>query len=168
MDSKQLEELLQKYWDCETSLEEEKQLHEYFRTNQVPEHWKETAALFHYFNNQKGRSVNEQFEGNVLRNLKASPAGKSRKLFQTTLRIAAGVAVLMAAVFFVRKEIRDKSDIAMEDTYDDPQKALEETKKAFMMISQGFGKAEQQAKKINVLNEAQEKIEGDRADKKQL
>jgi hypothetical protein len=47
----------------------------------------------------------------------------------------------------------------MEDTYDDPQKALEETKKALLMISKGFGRAEQQAKKINLLNEAQEKIQ---------
>ena len=36
MDSKQLEQLLEKYWNCETSLEEEKQLREHFR-GEVPE-----------------------------------------------------------------------------------------------------------------------------------
>ena len=46
MDSSRIEELLKKYWDCETSLEEEQQLREYFNQEKVPEKWRETAALF--------------------------------------------------------------------------------------------------------------------------
>jgi hypothetical protein len=75
------------------------------------------------------------------------------------LRIAAGVAVLLAAVYFVRQELREDQAIAAEDTFEDPQQAFEETKKALLMISKGFGRAEQQAKKINMFNEAQEKIQ---------
>ena len=157
MDSKKLEELLQKYWDCETSLEEEQQLQEYFRNESVPEQLKETAALFHYFGQQKNKSVHEQFDATVLEKIK--PKGRVTNLVQTSLRIAAGVAVLIAAIFFVREEIRSTDEVAMEDTFDDPQKALEETKKALLMISKGFGSAEQQAKKINMLNEAQDKIQ---------
>lgn len=167
MDSKKLEELLQKYWDCETSLEEEQQLREYFRNEKLPDQGKEAASLFNYFEQQKNRSVNEQFDKNVLGQLK-KPQGKVTNLVQTSLRIAAGVAVLLAAVFFVRQEIRKNDAVAMEDTFDDPQKALEETKKALMMISKGFGKAEQQAKKINLLNEAKDKIQTKTNDKKEL
>ena len=47
----------------------------------------------------------------------------------------------------------------MVDTYDDPKLAFEETKKALMMISKSFGTAEEQAKKINMFNEAQEEIQ---------
>ena len=36
MDSKHIEQLLEKYWSCETSLEEEKQLREYFRGEDIP------------------------------------------------------------------------------------------------------------------------------------
>ena len=57
MDSKKIEELLQRYWDCETSLEEEKQLQEYFRSENVPDQLKETATLFHYYKKQKNKSV---------------------------------------------------------------------------------------------------------------
>jgi hypothetical protein len=161
MDFKQLEQLLQKYWDCETSLEEEQLLREYFRGDSIPEQLKDTAALFQYFEEQKNKSVDTGFEGAVITQLKEQPkrGGKVIKLLQNTMRIAAGVAVLVAAVYFVRQEIRKNNDISMEDTYDDPQKALEETKKALLMISKGFGRAEQQAKKINLLNEAQEKIQ---------
>ena len=41
---------------------------------------------------------------------------------------------------------------------EDPHRALEETKKALMLISKGFNKAEENAKKINVLNEAEDKV----------
>src|SRR5690349_9815134 len=100
MDSKKIEELLQKYWDCETSLEEEQQLREYFRNEKFPEQMKETASLFNYFEQQKSKSVNDQFEQKVLGQLK-KPAGKVTNLVQTSLRIAAGIAVLVVAIFFV-------------------------------------------------------------------
>jgi hypothetical protein len=167
MDSKKIEELLRKYWDCETSLEEEQQLHEYFRNESVHEQWKETAALFHYFEQQKKKSVHDQFDAVVLEKIK--PKGKVTNLVQTSLRIAAGIAVLVVAIFFVRKEIQKNNvePVAMEDTFDDPQQALEETKKALLMISKGFGSAERQAKKINMINEAQEKIQT-KSDKTEL
>lgn len=167
MDSKKIEELLQKYWDCETSLEEEQQLREYFRGADVPDQMKETASLFNYFEQQKSKAVGEQFETNVLSQLK-KPAGKVTNLIQTSLRIAAGVAVLAVALFFVKQEIGKSDTVAVEDTYDDPQQALEETKKALMMISRGFGRAEQQAKKINLLNEAQDKLQTKSTEKKEL
>jgi hypothetical protein len=65
----------------------------------------------------------------------------------------------LAAIYLVRQEIRQEDPIAVEDTYTDPKQAFEETKKALLMISKGFGTAEQQAKKINMLNEAREKVQ---------
>lgn len=158
MDSKRLEELLHRYWECETSLEEEQELQQYFSTEPVPEQWKEAATLFQYFEKQRKLAVTANFEESVVSRIRA-PKGKMASLVQISLRIAAGVAVVLAAVFFVRQEIRENSnELVFEDTYDDPEKALEETKKALMMISKGFGRAEAQAKKINLLNEAQDKV----------
>lgn len=160
MDSKQLEDLLQKYWNCETSLEEEQQLREYFRSEEILEPLKDTFSLFNYFEAQKQKAVDAHFEGNVITQLRQpEKRGKMVQLLNNSMRIAAGVAVLLVAVYFVREEIRKNDNVAMEDTYDDPKQALEETKKALMMISKGFGRAEQQAKKINLINEAQDKIQ---------
>ena len=170
MDSKRLEELLQRYWECETSLEEEQELREYFCTEQVPEQWKEASTLFHYFEKQRKQTLTGTFDESVVTKINA-PKGRMMSLVQISLRIAAGVAVVLAAVFFVRQEIRKNSnELVLEDTYDDPEKALEETKKALMMISKGFGRAEAQAKKINLINEAQDKIQGkeDTTDTKNL
>ena len=162
MDSRKIEELVKKYWDCETSLEEEQQLREYFCGNDVPDHLRETASLFRYFDEQKNKLVEPQFENRVvsqIRETKQRSGGRVVNIVKNSLRIAAGVAVLLASIYFVRQEIRSTNPVAVEDTYDDPHQAFEETKKALMMISKGFGSAEQQAKKINVFNEAQEKIQ---------
>ncbi|MBL7838687.1 MAG: hypothetical protein JNJ75_00965 [Cyclobacteriaceae bacterium] len=154
MDYNQLETLIKKYWDCETSLEEEERLREWFRTHEVPERFKDTAKLFSYFDEQKQKATGDRFDKEIVAKV-TSPGGEGISLWQTTLKIAAGIAVVAAAIFFVRQEIQEKPDMA---TIEDPQKALEETKKALMMISKGFSTAEEQAKKINVLNEAEDKV----------
>jgi len=159
MDSKRIDELLSKYWNCETSLEEEQQLRAYFSGGDIPEQWKETAALFRYFEVSKTKSVNDvAFDGQAMNNVRAPKKGVWR-LMQNSMRIAAGVAVLMMAVWFVRKEVRQTTPQEVVDTYDDPQLAFEETKKALLMISKGFGTAEKQAKKIDMFNEAQDEIQ---------
>ena len=65
----------------------------------------------------------------------------------------------MVAVWFVRSEIRQTTPQELVDTYSDPELAFEETKKALLMISRSFGTAEEQAKKINLFNEAQQQIQ---------
>jgi predicted DNA-binding protein YlxM (UPF0122 family) len=159
MDSKQLEQLLEKYWNCDTSLEEEKQLREYFRGS-VPENLKETADMFRYFEAQQAQTVSNDFEAHVLKKIKDHrQAGKSVKMFANMARIAAGLLVVVTATYFVRQEIRKAYPPDVVDTYSDPKLALEETKKALLMISKGFNKAQREAGKIKVFSEAEEKIQ---------
>lgn len=161
MDSKHIEELLERYWNCETSLEEEQQLREYFSHGKVPETLTETKALFRYFEDQKKKTISDvAFDGEVMAKVHSRKPGRIRKLFLSSMRMAAGIAVLMAAVWFVRQEVRKSTPQEMVDTYNDPELAFEETKKALLMISRNFGHAEEQAKKINLFNEAQEKVQG--------
>jgi hypothetical protein len=49
---KNIEELLEKYWNAETSLEEELELKAYFDSGNVAEQYKGYAALFDYLGNQ--------------------------------------------------------------------------------------------------------------------
>lgn len=160
MDSKRIEELLNKYWNCETSLEEEQQLRAYFSGSDIPESLKETAALFQYFEQTRQQTLNDlSVEQHVLHKARTPEKGKMVKLFYNSMRIAAGLAVLIMAGWFVHKEIRSTTPQEMVDTYDDPKLAFEETKKALLMISKSFGTAEEQAKKINMFNEAQQEIQ---------
>lgn len=161
MDSNRMSELLNKYWNCETTLEEEQHLREYFRGRDIPDEWKETAVLFRYFEENKKKSLSDiSFDKSVMEKV-GVPAkrGKVVKLFYNSMRIAAGLVVVMVATWFIRTEVRKSTPPEVVDTYDDPKLAFEETKKALMMISKSFGTAEEQAKKINIFNEAQEEIQ---------
>jgi hypothetical protein len=166
MDSRQLDELLQKYWNAETSLEEEQQLREFFAREPVParlpdgqENLKETASLFRYFEMQKQVGMHDaHFDSELKKKLRKE--GKVISISMTQVaRIAAGLLVVVAATFFIRQEIKKAYPDEPEDTYTDPKVAFEETKKALRMISKSFNKAQKQASKINILNEATEKIQ---------
>lgn len=159
MDLNKIDALLERYWNGETSLEEEEQLRDYFRRDGVPEHYRDTATLFRYFDTQKKSSVDDAgFDATVIEKISAPKRGRVTRLLYNTMRIAAGIAVLMTAVWFVRQEVRETTPQEIVDTYDDPKLALEETKKALLMISKSFGRAEEETKKINMLNEAREEI----------
>lgn len=167
MDSKRIDELLARYWECETTLEEEQELQEYFNGGNVADEHLSTAPLFRFYRENKKKTVDASFEQEVFRQVKAK-SGKVRSLFLNSMRIAAGIAVLMVAVYFIRTEVRKTTPQEIVDTYDDPKLAFEETKKALMMISKGFGKAEEGAKKINLLNEATEEIQRSDSDSAEL
>ncbi|MFN7791071.1 MAG: hypothetical protein ACK5NM_00830, partial [Cyclobacteriaceae bacterium] len=56
MDSNEVKELLEKYWNCETALEEDHKLHSFFRGS-VPTEMNETAELFRYFELQRRSKI---------------------------------------------------------------------------------------------------------------
>jgi hypothetical protein len=168
MDSLELTDLLEKYWSCETSLEEEQKLKSYFRGD-VPDALKETAELFRYFElQQKMKMKHADFDAEVKEKIAVRPAGKSASMYFNVARIAAGLVVMVAAGYFVREEVRKAYPQQAEDTFSDPKLALEETKKALMMISNSFNKAHKEAGKINLFNEAEEKIQGKRVGEKKV
>jgi hypothetical protein len=160
MDSNRINELLSKYWNCETSLEEEAELRDHFKSDNIPDELRETAPLFRYFEENKKKSLNDvSFDREVWEKIQTPKRGQMAKLVYNTMRIAARLTVVLAATWFIRNEIRSTTPPEVVDTYDDPKMAFEETKKALMMISKSFGTAEEEAKKINLFNEAQEEIQ---------
>jgi hypothetical protein len=169
MDSNEVKELLEKYWNCETSLEEEQKLYSFFRGN-VPAEMNETAELFRYFELQRRTKIEGSgFAEEVKRKIKEHrPAGRSVKMFFNYARIAAGIAVVAGAGFFIREEVRKAYPAETEDTFSDPRMALEETKKALMMISNSFNRAHKEAGKIELFNEAEQKIQGKQVDQKKV
>lgn len=161
MDSKHIEQLLEKYWNAETSLEEENDLHRYFQGKDVPDHLKETASLFRFFEEEKSKGLDKNFDAVVTKQIRQRQGGKviSMKNWFQTARVAAGVAVVVAAIYLIGREVRDSKPTEMTDTQSDPKLAFEETKKALLMISKNFHKAQTEASKINLLNEAEDKIQ---------
>ncbi|TRX62163.1 hypothetical protein FNH22_02250 [Fulvivirga sp. M361] len=163
MDLDRIERLLEKYWECETSLEEEKELRVFFNRPDIPVKWKKISPLFEYYEEElQSNTLGSAFDERVLTRLAPMPAeqkGKVRKLFYDLARVAAVGLIVITATYFIREQYMEhKDDPYMVDTFEDPREAFEETKKALRMISKNFNKGRKEAKKIGVFNNAREKI----------
>ena len=117
-----IEKLLEKYENGETTLKEEQQLKNYFSQETVAAHLEMYKPMFAYF------SVNqqEQFTKDV-------PL-KTRRTFSYKWISVAAVAVLMIGFYF---KSNTKNDLG---TYQDPQMAYNEVVKSLAMISNQFNK----------------------------
>lgn len=161
MDLHEVKRLLEKYWQTETTLEEEEQLRAFFAQGDVPTELKNEADLFGFFQAEKTKALTENFESTVTKQLRKRQGGKLISMvgWGNLARIAAGIVVVVAATFLIRQEVRKSYPKEVVDTYTDPQMAFEETKRALQMISNSFGKAKKEASKMQMLNDAEKKIQ---------
>ena len=60
MDYKYIEQLLERYWNCETSLEEEQILRSFFHQKEIPAHLLRYKAMFAYQEIEKERGLTWQ------------------------------------------------------------------------------------------------------------
>ena len=61
MNAQQIEQLLQRYWDAETTVEEEGQLRQFFNGNDVPQHLMRYKDLFVYEKFMQDEHLSEDF-----------------------------------------------------------------------------------------------------------
>lgn len=91
-----IEKLLEKYYDGETSLEEERALKQFFQGGQVPEHLQSHAAQFGYFAGARKEQPSLNFNHELALMLDPPVArGLNPGLGTWLLRIAAGFALLI-------------------------------------------------------------------------
>lgn len=153
MDCKYVEQLLERYWQCETSLEEEAQLRLFFSSEEVPAHLLRYKDLFVYQQVQQEVGLSDDFDTRVLAQVEV-PVVKARRLtlvgrFMPLFKAAAVIAVMLslgnvAQHTFFADEALDYNYDAYTDTYDDPEVAYKEVSSALMMLSEGINKSQDQ------------------------
>lgn len=153
MDYKYIEQLLERYWQCETSLEEEDILRTFFRQEDIPVQLLRYKNLFTYEQAQKEVGLNEDFDAKVLLKIE-KPVVKARRLtpvsrFIPLFKAAAVVAVMLslgtvAQHSFGNDDNLDYNYESYTDTYNDPQVAYEQISSALMMVSEGINKSQEQ------------------------
>ena len=121
MDSKYIEQLLERYWQCETSLEEEDQLRAFFNGNCVPGHLLRYKELFVYQQLQQEECLGEDFDARVLAEIEF-PVVKARRLtltarFLPLFKAAAVVAVVLSLGNVMQHSFfSDVKEVAAADT----------------------------------------------------
>ena len=100
MDSKQIEQLLERYWACETNIEEEAMLRHFFCEGEVPSSLLPYRDLFVYQQKQSEARLSADFDARILEKIEQAPVVKARKVTLITrlmpmLKAAAAIALLL-------------------------------------------------------------------------
>ncbi|MCF2496887.1 HEAT repeat domain-containing protein [Dyadobacter chenhuakuii] len=90
-----IEKLLEKYYEGETTIEEEKEIKRFFQNGDVPEHLMSHAAQFGYFVEARNEHPSLTFGSELLMLLDPPKQSPVRTFGRWLVRIAAGLALLI-------------------------------------------------------------------------
>ena len=122
-----IEKLLEKYENGETTLKEEETLKKYFLQNAVAPHLEMYKPMFAYF------SVNQEEQFTKQLSL------KTKQVWNYKWIAIAAVAVLMFGIYLKKPVLSSYQEYAY-GTYNNPEEALNEVMKSLEMISNQFNK----------------------------
>ncbi|WP_298790414.1 hypothetical protein [uncultured Allomuricauda sp.] len=135
MELDNIEKLLEKYFEATTTVAEEKTLQAYFSQESVATHLEQYKPMFNFFSNAKEERYTKQV-----------PL-KPRKNYYKWISVAA-VAVLSFGIYF-GNEYQEKRQA---------EYAYQETKKAFELLAENFGKGTGKVAYLQEFEVAKQKI----------
>ncbi len=155
MDYNNIRKLLDKYWEGQSSVEEEIQLRDFFSGTDVPEDLKSYQPLFQFFQMEQDKKLNDDFDKKLIQKLESSekPTAKVRRLPYYLMRIAAA-GLLLFSIYFVSQQGPFKPDQTEVANYDEmtPEEVYAQTKQALLLVSAKLNKG------TDVANEGMSKM----------
>ena len=135
MESNNIEQLLEKYFEGETSVAEEQVLKEYFNSENIASHVEIHQPIFSYFSAAKTEKMN------------VVPVLPSKKRFKTTwIGIAASLLFAVALLTFWDKPSEKQEELG---SFEYPEIAFRETQKALAMLSENINVGIQSLEYVN-------------------
>lgn len=145
-----IEKLLEKYFEAETSIAEEKELKDYFTSPGVAQHLEQYQPIFGYAVQAK----QEQFTATIPLNPRPRDKKRNRVVW---LSVAASVVVLLGVGLFTFNNY-NQSEYQDLGTIDDPEVAFRETQRALSMISESVNKGIGSMNYINEYEQSKNKV----------
>lgn len=121
MNAQQIEQLLQRYWDCKTTVEEERQLRRFFNGNDVPQHLMRYKDLFVYEEFMQEEQLSKDFDERLLKRIEL-PVVKAKSIsilsrLAPIAKAAAAVAMLLVLGNLAERTLlQDYHQMAVNDT----------------------------------------------------
>ena len=121
MNAQQIEQLLQRYWDCKTTVEEERQLRQFFNGNDVPQHLMRYKDLFVYEEFMQEEQLSKDFDERLLKRIEL-PVVKAKSIsilsrLVPIAKAAAAVAMLLVLGNLAERTLlQDYHQMAVNDT----------------------------------------------------
>lgn len=162
MESNKLEQLIERFWRGEATESEEDQLREAVRYGQCPEKHADLKDYFAFLDASKNEeALGEVFDLQVMHEIERR---SSMSAGFPWMKLAAGIAILLASFFGLRsmmesgQEIPQEEELVFVDTYDDPEIAYQEVKKALMIMGNGMNEGLSYTGKLGAFDQAKESI----------
>lgn len=135
MEYKEIEKLLNRYLEGESTLEEEVLIKEYFSQPGIPVEFYEMQEMFRYFQEAKQQSappfdITSELNAVIENEWKKETSNRFRHVY-AWIGSAAAILVISFGLF----QYLNKPELVMKDTYKDPKLAYLETKQALMKVS---------------------------------
>jgi len=142
MEQAEIKILLEKYWEAETTLEEERQLAEYFRQPAVAPEWEPIRDVFAWREDEAAVRPGPDFDRQMMRRI--GEMEQAPKIQRISVRFAAAAAILLCLGISLlipsispvpRESAPTIARTAVTDTYTDPQQALAAVRRALLVAS---------------------------------
>ena len=152
-DLKNIEHLLEKYYNGETSLEEERKLRWYFQTHGFPERFQAEKRMHDYFQTKKKEILSPGLTNKLSTLIDNHSSNRSRmKTILLWAGSAAAVVIILLTVFLGNRETFSHREARFKDTYNDPMLAYLETRKALILVSEKLNEGTQNLQTLNKLD----------------
>ena len=161
MESQEINDLLEKYWTGETTLDEEARLRRYFQEQEPPAHLRPVAALFQHY--QAPPRLSDDFDAQLEVQL-AKEEAPVVPMTSRWLKVAAAVVILLAGTLWLKYHyVADTPTAApvavvTTDTYEDPERAYEEAKQALLLVSSLMNEGTEHLTNLEEFDEAQQAV----------
>ncbi|CAA9201377.1 hypothetical protein [Flavobacterium collinsii] len=144
-----IEDVLEKYFEGETTIAEENQLKEYFSSPDVAQHLEQYKPMFGYFSQVKEQKSTQTIPLET----------KKRKV--AWLSIAASAVVLLGVGTYFYVSEKDVTPVTAQTelgTYDNPEEALAATQKALALLSNNVNVGIESVQYIKEYEQSKNKI----------
>ncbi|MFZ1704008.1 MAG: hypothetical protein WAT79_06655 [Saprospiraceae bacterium] len=133
--SQDIHHLLEKYWEGETTLEEEKTLQAYYRTGNVAEEHKAFSPLFEYIAQQETLSYSLPPLENVIQQARETKVIRLKTYTKWIYAIAAVFVLGLASWFVFLPNVSETNQASLIHEIEDPEEAYRVTMEALAMVS---------------------------------
>ena len=140
MDRKNIERLIEKFYNGDTTIGEERMLENFFSQKKIPASFEAERDLFRFYNSSRNEKLHDdQLEQKIVQAIESEGGdltGKKRRLIYTVTSIAASFLILLGSWFILLSPAGPGLALSRyQDTFDNPEIAYLETQKALLYVS---------------------------------
>jgi hypothetical protein len=142
-----IENLIDKYFEGETSIAEENELKVYFSSTDVAQHLKQYQTIFGYFSQAKEQQFTQEI-----------PLQTKKRNVVLWLSIAASVVVMLGVGMMMYFNNDKEEQFVACSPEDNPELALQQTEKALALVSEHLNTGIESVSYINEYEQSKNRI----------